>query len=130
VRRVLLRPRWLALHALALVLVVACLVLGRWQLGRAFSGNALSVGYALEWPAFAVFVVIMWWRIVRDALAPPTPPAPPQEVEQQPQPGDALGDEDAPAAGAHGQADDEPDDELAAYNRYLARLNAQAERRR
>lgn len=34
VRR-LLTPRWLALHLLAIVLVVACASLGQWQLGRA-----------------------------------------------------------------------------------------------
>ena len=34
VRR-LLTPRWLAIHLLAIVLVVACVLLGQWQLGRA-----------------------------------------------------------------------------------------------
>ena len=33
--RWLLTPRWLAIHLLALVLVAACVLLGRWQLDRA-----------------------------------------------------------------------------------------------
>jgi len=38
VRR-LLTPRWLATHVLAVALVVACVALGQWQLGRASAFN-------------------------------------------------------------------------------------------
>ena len=61
-------PGWLLVHAAALVLVGTFLWLGWWQLGRATAGNALSFGYSIEWPFFAGFVVLMWWREVRDVL--------------------------------------------------------------
>jgi hypothetical protein len=73
----LLTPRWLARHALALALVGGCLWLGWWQLGRAWGGNALSIGYAVEWPFFAGFVIFVWVRAMRlPAPAAPPPPAP------------------------------------------------------
>lgn len=74
-----LTPRWLLRHAIAVVLVAGCLALGWWQLDRARGGNALSYGYAVEWPVFALFVVFVWSREVRaerrGGYAPPPPPA-------------------------------------------------------
>jgi hypothetical protein len=79
--RRLLTPRWLARHALALALVAGCLGLGWWQLGRAAGGNGLSIGYAIEWPFFAGFVVFVWWRAIRMDNAPPPPePEPGPEI--------------------------------------------------
>jgi hypothetical protein len=61
------------------VLVATFLGLGWWQLGRGRGGNALSWGYAFEWPVFAGFVVLIWLREVRIALrtdgTPKSPPA-------------------------------------------------------
>jgi len=70
-----LTPRWLLRHAIAVVLVAGCLALGWWQLDRARGGNALSYGYAVEWPVFALFVVFVWTREVRAELrsGPPAP---------------------------------------------------------
>lgn len=74
-----LAPRWLALHALAVVLAAGCLALGWWQLTRAEGGNALSWGYTFEWPVFAAFVVAFWVKLVRDARrGGPPPPKPPR----------------------------------------------------
>jgi DNA-binding transcriptional regulator of glucitol operon len=61
-----LTPRWLVRHAAMVLLVVAFLVLGWWQIGRARGGNALSFGYAIEWPAFAIFVIFVWYREIRN----------------------------------------------------------------
>ena len=73
-----LTPPWLLRHAIAVVLVAGCLALGWWQLDRARGGNALSYGYAVEWPVFALFVVFVWSREVRaerrGGYAPPPPP--------------------------------------------------------
>ena len=155
------------MHALTLVLVVTFLWLGWWQLGRAASGNLLSYGYAIQWPAFAAFVIFVWYKEVKRALA----------ASDQPESADARHDATetarptataeagtgvtSPAAGgmsasgARGTAgatgtagagtktvtgsaagarrppresnplyDDSDDPELAAYNRYLAWLNA------
>lgn len=130
---IFLRPKWLALHALTLVLVVTFLGLGWWQVRRAGEGNVLSFGYALEWPLFAGFTVFVWVRLIRDRLHPPEsargsagglaplrpplrpaplrpalPVLPPRPVSPEP----------------------EPDEELVAYNRYLAALHAAASPRK
>jgi hypothetical protein len=80
VSAVLLRPRWLALHVLVVGLVLAFSGLAWWQFDRARDGNMLSIGYACEWPAFAVFTVGVWIWLCRDAVrphcdAPARPPA-------------------------------------------------------
>jgi cytochrome oxidase assembly protein ShyY1 len=60
-------PKWLLCHLLVVVLVVAFLRLGWWQLSRAEGGNGLSIGYTLEWPAFAAFVIVVWIREMRNS---------------------------------------------------------------
>ncbi|GAA1756959.1 hypothetical protein [Luedemannella helvata] len=115
--RELWTPAWLVRHAAAIVLVAAFLGLGWWQISRALGGNLLSYAYAVEWPVFAGFVVYVWLREVRrtlrgvepsPAVAEPAPPTPqrPRRVRSQ------------------AAYDDSDDPELAAYNDYLAWLNA------
>ena len=65
---VLLRPRWLAWHAFAVVAALGMLWLGRWQLHRAESGNELSWAYTVEWPLFAVAGVYFWIKTLREEL--------------------------------------------------------------
>jgi hypothetical protein len=120
---VLWTPAWLLRHAVALTLVVAFLGLGWWQITRAAGGNLLSYAYAVEWPLFAAFVVFVWVKEVRreraasathgatsdtpaatDAQAPPLRSTRPARV------------------GPGWESDD--DEQLAAYNRYLAWLAA------
>ncbi len=55
-------PAWIARHVAALVLTAGFLALGWWQYTRAAEGNALSWGYAFQWPVFAGFVVFLWVR--------------------------------------------------------------------
>jgi uncharacterized membrane protein len=124
VRRVL-TPRWILVHLAAVVLVIAFLLLGWWQLRRAASGNLLSYGYAIQWPAFAVFVVFVWIKEIRRVLEATTEQAAAVDADPARPGGDAGGLKRAarprrPAAGW----DDSDDDELAAYNHYLAWLNA------
>lgn len=107
--RQLLTPRWLAGHALMVVLVTGMLGLGAWQLSRATGGNMLSWAYTIQWPIFAGFVAFIWWREVGRTLHGPTGPGP------------------APIHPAPTQTvyeDDTDDPTLAAYNHYLAWLNA------
>ncbi len=123
-RRPLLSPSWLVRHALALGLVVAFVLLGRWQWHRAESGNSLSWAYTIEWPLFAAFVVFFWWKVLHYEIHPPDDEA---EIEQtEPEPADVpdeVEEEDwAPVF------TEEDDPELAAYNRYLANLNKRDER--
>jgi hypothetical protein len=63
----------LAKHVLAVALIGGFLALGWWQISRASAGNALSWGYAIEWPAFAGFVGFLWYREIREALGTPAP---------------------------------------------------------
>lgn len=64
----------------------ACLALGWWQWSRfeSSSGTAQNLGYAMQWPAFAAFVVYGYRRFLHlereqaeiDPDAPPPPSAP------------------------------------------------------
>jgi DNA-binding transcriptional regulator of glucitol operon len=101
-------------HAVALLLVLAFLRLGWWQVTRAAAGNILSFGYALEWPAFAAFVVFVWFKEVRASLRDGTPPLTVPRAER-------VRTERTREGPAY---DDSDDERLAAYNRYLAWLNA------
>jgi DNA-binding transcriptional regulator of glucitol operon len=116
VRRLLLSPSWLVRHLLALGLVVAFILLGRWQWHRAESGNGLSFAYTVEWPLFAAFVAFFWWKMLHFELHPPQ-----EQVEPE------IDEEVAPAEVSSQQPpiDDASDPELAAYNRYLADLDEQ-----
>jgi hypothetical protein len=116
--RSLLTAAWLVRHAVAAVLVLAFLGLGWWQLRRAAAGNGLSWAYAFQWPTFAGFVAFIWAREVRLARhsgGPPPPPARPAAPGTR-----------APVLTPRTDAayDERDDPELAAYNRYLAWLNA------
>ncbi|WP_281689518.1 hypothetical protein [Pseudonocardia thermophila] len=66
-RRLIFTPRWILWHLLTLGAMVTCGFLAAWQWGRAGSamGSALNVGYGLQWPLFAVFFGVMWWRFLR-----------------------------------------------------------------
>ncbi len=116
--------RWLPRHALLLAAIAVCLLLGRWQLSRADAGNARSVGYAFEWPLFAAFAIWWWWRVMRLELHPPAP------AEPMAEPRTAVRSVGMGAAAAPDEPDDvdQPDDELAAYNRHLAWLHARDQR--
>jgi hypothetical protein len=128
--RFLFRPKWLGWHALMVLVVLGMLALGDWQFHRAESGNSLSWAYTFEWPVFAVFVIVFWAKTIKDEFRPPataegldsvTLPAGRDGVAAA-VPG--AGPEEARAS----DAPDEDDDELAAYNAYLARLTAEASR--
>ncbi|WP_460695256.1 transcriptional regulator [Nocardia thraciensis] len=122
-----------ALIILVVVAALACLALGWWQWGRfeSATGTAQNLGYALQWPLFAGFVVFAYFRFVRlerdtDAGEPESSdadtsaariranakPVAPREI-----PAGLL--PERPTA----PRDDDP--VLAEYNRYLAELNAQ-----
>jgi hypothetical protein len=64
---VVLSPKWILWHLLAVLAVATCVVAAIWQWDRAGSalGSALNVGYGIQWPIFAVFFAYMWWRFLR-----------------------------------------------------------------
>ncbi len=61
-----LNRRAIRLHITLVIVFPACLLLGWWQLNVALSGNSLGWVYTFEWPMFAVYAVYMWWRLLHD----------------------------------------------------------------
>lgn len=154
-RRQLFTARWLGLTAAMIALAAAFCVLGAWQWHRATAdGNARSLGYSLEWPAFAIMVVVMYVKTFREELRGDrkhSPPPPHGEDDGGAEFGGRLarrrarreaarrrfhpsgGVVGAPSLGAQPAESyarlDPEDEELAAYNRYLAEVNARVARR-
>jgi hypothetical protein len=121
-------------HLLTLGAMVTCGFLAAWQWHRAGEamGSALNVGYGLQWPLFAVFFGVMWWRMLRMEAAElaeqpvaetepepvPVPAAAAQPVPDGPSP---FGPR--PATVVPTFDDEDPDDRrLAAYNQRLAEI--------
>ena len=139
--RFLYEPRWLGWHLFVAAAFCGMLWLGDWQFHRAVDGNGLSWAYTFEWPLFAVFGIVFWARTIRDefhlrrggiteaqlvaaaefaksmASLPPGAMLPKGAL-----PDDAVVRRLAQLAAAE---EEEDDPELASYNAYLARLNAE-----
>jgi DNA-binding transcriptional regulator of glucitol operon len=86
----------------------------QWTRFESASGSWQNLSYVLQWPLFGLFPAFLFWRIhrltARQAAGEATAPAEPVRapVQRRAVPADDI--------------DDDP--ELAAYNRYLAQLNA------
>ena len=118
--QVWLSRRALKLHAVILVVVPGFMALCIWQIYRAVGGNELSWAYVFEWPFFAAYAVYMWWRFVHEAPEVPesstaSPAVPLGADTSAPHDADKPDEPDVEAA---------EDNELAAYNAYLAQLAA------
>ncbi len=127
--RFLIKPRWLGWHLLMVVSFWGMLWLGDWQLHRALGGNALSWAYTFEWPLFAGFAVVFWAKTIRDEFrikrgVAPSPDASPEELPVGV--AGAAGFRAVQVSTAEPAADE--DEELSAYNAYLAKLNAEVKR--
>ncbi len=135
--RFLVEPRWLGWHLFVFAAFWGMLWLGDWQYHRAMDGNGLSWAYTFEWPLFAVFGVVFWARTIRDEFhlrrggvteAELVARAMAQTMATLPKgamlPKGAL--PDGVVVRLMEQPDDQADDpELASYNAYLAKLNAE-----
>jgi hypothetical protein len=114
--------------------------LGDWQFHRAMTGNGLSWAYTFEWPLFAGFAIVFWGRTIRDEFhvrrggvteADLVAAAMDQAMLASLPSGAMLPKGTLPNGVAvrlleQAGAEDEDDPELASYNAYLARLNAEA----
>ncbi|MGH3833377.1 MAG: hypothetical protein ACRDRS_23570 [Pseudonocardiaceae bacterium] len=130
--RFALARRWWVGHLLVVVCCAVFVRLGRWQWDRARSpgGDWQNLGYALQWPLFAVMLALAWARFLwlERRSAPNTCPKPVREgptatmTTEKRAPPVPRRPADPPIR------EDDPDDELAAYNAYLARLAEQDRR--
>ena len=123
--RFLIKPRWLGWHLLMVVSFWGMLWLGDWQFHRALAGNGLSWAYTFEWPLFACFAVVFWAKTIKDEF----------RIKR----GEAIGSaesaaslDDLPVSAMSVQVSatvpregEDEDEELSAYNAYLARLNTE-----
>lgn len=140
----------MTLHLTLVVLLPSFAVLTWWQADRALGGNSLSWAYTFEWPFFGGYAVYLWWWLIHsqdkdraaassadDAATVATAAA---DAGAHPGAERAPGlDIPVPAHASNGVAADddrfdtrvgEIDEELAAYNDYLAALNASGRRKR
>jgi hypothetical protein len=126
-----LTPRRLGTAGLCLLSLLLSCGLAWWQWDRfaSPSGTFQNLGYVLQWPLFGLFPAFMAYRIAKLRRA-----AAAGDERENPA-GD--GDRDAveipapsPRRPSVTPSDDEEDDELAAYNRYLAELHARDQENR
>ena len=118
-RRFVFAPRWVAGHVVVLVAVVSCILLGRWQWAVSQHTHSLqNLAYALQWPLFAVFFLVAWWRMLHleserldeeeldDSAEPDTTEPDTTEPDTTAAPGDATAGADT-SAGAEAPAGNE-----------------------
>jgi hypothetical protein len=137
--KLVLSPRWWGGHLLVVIGVLVMLRLGLWQWHRAQSpsGGIQNYAYAFQWPLFAVFALVLWWRTLKieaaraaagdnpDALDRPLSrlgAEPFAEPDIDHLPGVRVG------ITTVAPIDDAEDEEVRVYNAYLARLNAANDR--
>jgi hypothetical protein len=144
-----LTPRCIRLHVTLLIVLPLFALLTLWQYHRATGGNTLSWAYTILWPLFGVYAVYVWWQLIHDEPAMrrsrssrvAAGDAHEGAVADHERPGWALGDHGDPAApavagervgggrAASDAGDDDADERMDAYNRYLARLSAADDRK-
>ena len=98
------------------------------------SGNSLSWAYAFEWPFFSGYAVYMWWKLVHEQPEPAPAGAGLRTVDDgsgAPEPAEGLRTDAVrePAEGLRTDAERREEEELAAYNRYLAELHTSGRRK-
>lgn len=113
--------RALLLHLLVVIWVPGCAIACWWQITVALAGDALGWLYSVEWPAFGIFGLIVWWNLLHDEPALVGARAL-QRVRINHHP-------EAASSGVTERRPDEEDAALAAYNDYLAQL-AQSDRKK
>lgn len=118
--RKLLTLRWIGFHLLTIGCVGLFAVLGHWQwdVGGTRRGTLRNYAYGLEWWIFAVILLVLWYRLLRQELTgePAQSRAGTAAIPQAPR-------FRVPAPQVTAQVDDAQDPAMAAYNRYLHSLH-------
>ena len=126
----MLRPKWWLLHVGMVAAVLVMLRLGLWQWHRATSpsGGIQNYAYAVQWPIFAVFAIVLWVRTLVDEVRHPREATEGDgrpnhhlvmpEAEILRQPGVVVG------VSAPGNLPEDDDPEVVAWNARLAALEA------
>jgi DNA-binding transcriptional regulator of glucitol operon len=122
--RFVLARRWWVGHLLVAMCCALFIRLGRWQWDRALSptGDWQNLGYALQWPLFTVVLALAWVRFLwlEHHRSPEESSPDPETVRSA---ASVNRTPPVPRRPAYSPLrEDDPDDELAAYNAYLARL--------
>ncbi|MGH9131212.1 MAG: hypothetical protein ACRDWV_05965 [Acidimicrobiales bacterium] len=119
-----LGPRALGLHLVVLIWAPGCIVAGIWQVNVALSGLRLAWVYSIEWPAFALLGIAVWYHLIVDDRST-TGREGLRKARQ------AAGLVDVPVAErvAAVRRPELEDERLAAYNDYLASLAASGRRK-
>lgn len=129
--RALRLRKWWWVHLLVLAAVAVQLRLGLWQWHRATSptGGFQNYAYAVQWPIFALFTIVLWVKTVREE-ARREAGQPVEREARRPMPAEPvfIDEVDGVRQGIVTRMPtvDEDDAEVLAYNAYLARLNARA----
>jgi hypothetical protein len=123
--RFLFEPRWLGWHLFVVLAFWGMLWLGDWQFHRAMDGNGLSWAYTFEWPMFAVFGVVFWARTIRDEFYLRRGGVTEADLVAAAATSSSILPAGIGTRQIEQPADDADDAELASYNAYLAKLNAE-----
>ena len=120
--RAAVHDRWfsrpvLALHTLLIIWVPGCAVATWWQVTVALGGDSLGWLYSIEWPIFAVLGTIAWWQLIHDRDERSKVPRVALVGAADLAPASDGGDPDPLTPAADGW-----DEDLDAYNAYLAEL--------
>jgi len=138
-----LTKRAVTAHIAIIIWFPGCLVAAWWQVTIALAGDSLGWLYSVEWPIFALFGLVFWWNIIHDdpnkvghkglVLARKQMLTTSATDQRTPDNTDSLNentvadkDQNIQLSGidlAHIRLEAESDDEMAAYNEYLANLS-------
>ncbi len=97
------------LHLTLAAGLTLCVGAFSFELARALGGHTFSWLYVFEWPLFAGFALYMWWNLLHG-----------HDRRRAPARAPAAG----MRSGGSGGTEPEPDEGLAAWNRYLADMEA------
>ncbi len=74
----------LGIHAGLVLGETICILAFYVEFRRATGGNTLSWAYVVEWPIFALYIIYMWRRLLREENMPAPPIDGPGEVPDEP----------------------------------------------